>query len=129
MSFDINITGNISKKEIGLISIILITTSGAASTIGKNDIIAVAFFMLTVLCVFVYIIIYLANFFNKMSIDKKLSLLLEIENIYRTCPSDEVRKSLVIIYESFYYWAIKEKEHELSDALKNKMEDLKNKIV
>ncbi|MGB8216095.1 MAG: hypothetical protein WCE94_02240 [Candidatus Methanoperedens sp.] len=120
-----NITGNISKTEIGLISIILITTSGAAITLGKNDIIAVSFFMLTLLCVFVYIIIYLTNFFNKMSIDKKLSLLFETECIYQACPSDEFRKTLVSIYESFQLWAIKEKEYELADALKDKIKNLK----
>ncbi len=52
-----------------------------------------------------------------MSIEKKLSLLFEIENIYRTFPSDEMRKTLTNIYGSFYLWATKENEQELADAL------------
>jgi Na+-driven multidrug efflux pump len=122
-------TGEISKKDIGLISVALITTFGAIFTAGKDTTIAMVFTLLSVLSVIFFVLLFIMDFLNKQSkkdyISRDLSLLFEIENLYLEKPSDEMRKLVLNMHQLFYRRAIFEKEDKLAEVIKDKMEELK----
>ena len=125
----LEITGEISKKDIGLISVALTATLGTIFTVGKDSTIAMVFTFLTLLSVFPFIMIYLEDFYHKQSkkdyISRDLSLLFQAESSYQERPSDERRNWLLNLYQLIYRRAVMEKEDHLAEVIKDKMEDLR----
>lgn len=137
MPFNFNITGEISKKEVGLISIVLITTIGAVSTFEKNNLISIIFIGCAACSVLVYLMNFIYHSFESDWIGDKLPVLLLMEQNLGWEKSlglgldfsEENSKFLIAIYEQFYFRAIKEKKFELAEAFNNKINDIKNTTV
>lgn len=122
-------TGEISKKEIGLISIALITTLGVIFTVGKDNTITIVFSLLTILSVIIFVMLFLTDFFNKQAkkdyINRDLSLLFEFENLYLEKPSHEMKQIMLNMHQLIYRRAVLEKEDKLAEVIKDKMKELK----
>lgn len=137
MSINFNITGEISNKEVGLISIILITTIGAILTVEKSNLISYIFIICVAVCIVLYLNYFIYNTFESDWIINKLPLLLKLEKgtvldmtQERLVSFSERNPKLMIpLYEQFYFIAIIEKKFELAEAFKDKINDLKNTTV
>jgi hypothetical protein len=77
--------------------------------------------------VLVYLMIFTFNTFKSNWIEEKLPILLLLEEFYSSKGAfAQNREFLIATYEQFYFRAIKEKNFELADAFKNKINDIKN---
>ncbi len=121
-----NISGEISKKEVGLISIILMEISGAILTVGTNNIVGYAFAGIALLTIIAFIATY-TDFFSENDdwIGDNLQLLSQAQFLYMLSPSALTHGLLINRYEQFYFRALKEKDVKLAEGLKDKIEELK----
>ena len=124
-----NITGEISKREVGLISLVIITTAGATLAIRDDKILAVAFFGVASICIMVFILIHVIEYYRKISMDDRLLNLYKMEIGWGAFELDgkldNINTFKIYEYESAYFKAIAENKLQLAEAFKNKIEELK----
>ena len=125
----INITGEISKREVGLLSLMIITTTGAIATVKDNELLAVAFFGVTLICAMIFIPIHVIEYYRKISMDGRLSNLYNLELGWEAFEFngklDIINTARIKTYESLHLQAIAENRLQLAEAFKNKIEELK----
>lgn len=124
------ITDKISVRDAGIIVVIIIFVLGSVYTADKNEKVSSIFFFSAFLFACIFSVIYLMDIRDRQSFSDRLNNLenlekeLELLKQYGAEP-ESLDSLLVKNYESLYLRALKEKQLELAEGLKNKIEEFK----
>ena len=124
------ITDKISVRDAGIIFVIIILVLGSIRTADKNEKVALFFFFSAFLFACIFSIIYLMDIRDRQSFNDRLNNLEKLEKELELLKqyganSESIDSLLVKDYESLYLRALKEKQLELAEGLKNKIEEFK----
>lgn len=120
----------ISARDAGIISVVIIFVFGSVYTANKNEILALFFFFSAFLFACIFVVIYLMDTRNRQSFNHRLNNLNYLEKKWEILkqngvPPELLNPLLIKDYESLYLRALKEKQLELAEGLKNKIGELK----
>ena len=124
------ITDKISVRDAGIIVVIIIFVLGSVYTADKNEKVASFFLFSAFLFACIFSVIYLMDIRDRQSFSDRLNNLenlekeLELLKQYGAEP-ESLDSLLVKNYESLYLRALKEKQLELAEGLKNKIQEFK----
>lgn len=121
----IKITGEISKEETGLLAIVIVMAIATAYMFGvdKNSFWVTVFGFTTFMLTFIFVGLVVVGKNDYLS--NLRGNLMRIELLYKLMPLSANKDVLISAYEQLYFRALKEKDNELAEALKIKIEDLK----
>jgi len=123
------ISDKISARDAGIIVVIIIFVLGSIYTADKNEKVALFFLGIASLFACIFCIIYLMDIMDRQSFNDRLNNLehleKELELLKQFGAEPESLDSLLVKnYESLYLRALKEKQLELAEGLKYKIEVL-----
>ena len=121
------IFSKISVRDAGIIGVVIIFVLGSVYTADKNEKVSLLFFFSALLFACIFVVIYLMDTLNRQSFNYRLNNLDYAEKKWEVLkqngvPSELLDPLLVKDYESLYLRALKEKQLELAEGLKNKIE-------
>ena len=124
------IFSKISVRDAGIIGVVIIFVLGSVYTADKNEKVSLLFFFSALLFACIFVVIYLMDTLNRQSFNYRLNNLDYAEKKWEVLkqngvPSELLDPLLVKDYESLYLRALKEKQLELAEGLKNKIEEFK----
>lgn len=123
MEIPVKITGEIPKRDAGLIVVTISTYLIGKFVLNKDYVLGVILIGVGALCTLSYLLIYLER--QKDKWDQKLFNLSILEEIYKEHPYSFVKNRLISEYERLYYLSLEERKHELAKAFKSRIEELK----
>ena len=124
------IFSKISVRDAGIIGVVIIFVLGSVYTADKNEKVSLLFFFSALLFACIFVVIYLMDTLNRQSFNYRLNNLDHLEKKWEVLKQNGVAPELldsllVKDYESLYLKALKEKQLELAEGLKNKIEEFK----
>lgn len=126
MDMPVNLSGQILKREAGLVAIVAILVSGAFFIAGKNNLIAYIFVALAAGAIFVHVMIYMFTDEDDDWIEYHQENITRVKTLHLFGASPVTYTFLIDSYERFYQEALNKRKLELAEAIKKNIDELKN---
>lgn len=126
MDMPINISGQILKREAGLVAIVGILVSGAYFTFEKSNLIAYIFVGLGALAILVHVVTYMNAGEDDSWIEYYQEDITKLKTFNILGNSALTHTYLIDTYERFYQEALNKRKLELAESIKKNIDELKN---
>lgn len=126
MDMPVNLSGQILKREAGLVAIVAILVSGAFFIAGKNNLIAYIFVALAAGAILIHVMIYMFTAEDDDWIEYYQEDITRLKTLHLFGGSPVTYTYLIDSYERFYQEALNKRKLELAEAIKKNIDELKN---